>query len=148
VCLLRLNYAIDLRYGVLHDLAGWIARGEPVDRAMGWFNCIWQGDANAMALLALERCRSPAEVLNVTGPDAVPVEEAALALGRALDREVRFTGERQATALLSNASRAVELFGPPAVDLATMIRWTAGWVRAGGRSLGKPTHFEVRDGLY
>jgi nucleoside-diphosphate-sugar epimerase len=148
VCLIRLNYAIDLRYGVLHDIATRIARGEPVDLSSSHFNCIWQGDANRQALLALRHCTSPATVLNITGPGTVSTREAALALGAAMRREVAFTGEPGRPTYLSDASRANTLFLPPAVTLGQMVEWTAAWVVAGRPSHGKPTHFEVLDGQF
>jgi len=148
VCLLRLNYAIDLRYGVLHDLALSILQGKPVDLAMGFFNCIWQGDAVNQALRALELCTTPPRVLNLTGPEILSTREVARQLGRALKRKVVFTGKPGDTAYLNNAQQAAGLFGPPTVSLAEMIEWTARWVQAGGRSHGLPTHFEVRNGNY
>lgn len=148
VCLLRLNYAIDLRYGVLHDLATTIFRGDPVQLGMGWFNCLWQGDANARALLALEHCRAPCAILNLTGPETLSVREVAEQLGQALGSPVRFAGTEQPTAWLNNAGKSWRLFGPPTVPIERMIAWTADWVRKGGRSLGLPTHFDVRDGRF
>ncbi|MCP5519437.1 MAG: NAD(P)-dependent oxidoreductase [Verrucomicrobiales bacterium] len=148
LCLLRLNYAIDLRYGVLHDLASMILRDAPVDLGMGWFNCLWQGDANARALLALEHCAAPRTILNLTGPEILSVRDVARRLGNALDRPVRFNGAEHPTAWLNNATQSLRLFGPPAVAVERLIAWTADWLRTGGRSLGLPTHFEVRDGRF
>jgi len=148
VCLLRLNYALDLRYGVLHDLARAIWEGRPVDRTVGHFNGIWQGDAVNQALLALELCSSPATVLNVAGPELVSVADAAARLAELLGKPLSFVREPADRAYLSNAARAFRLFGYPRVPLDLVLRWTAGWIRAGGRSLGKPTHFEVADGRY
>ena len=148
VCLLRLNYAIDLRYGVLHDIGTRIWNGDPVDVSMPLFNCIWQGDANNHALLALEQCRSPANVLVIGGPESVSVRRVAEELAREMGRQVTFTGEEGATAYLSNTARARELFGEPSVSRKEMVRWTAHWIKAGGSSLNKPTHFEVRDGKF
>jgi nucleoside-diphosphate-sugar epimerase len=148
VCLLRLNYAIDLRYGVLHDIARKIWSGAPIELTMGWFNAIWQGDANNDALRALDFCNSPAEVLNITGPEIISVREAAAALGRIMDRDPILIGEEPETAYLNNPAKAAALFGPPRVPLERMIEWTAHWVMADRRSLNKPTHFEVRDGKY
>jgi len=147
VCLFRLNYALDLRYGVLHDLAQTILAGQPVDLGVSHFNAIWQGDANAQALLALELAASPAAVLNVTGPETVCVRETALALGRLLGREVSFRGT-PGQAYLSDARVALARFGPPRVPVATLIRWQAVWLLTGGRSLGKPTHFDVSNGQF
>ncbi len=148
VCLLRLNYALDVRYGVIHDLAQTIWQGRPVSRQVRFFNAIWQGDANSQALLALETCASPPSVLNITGPETVSVITTAETLGRLLGKEVTYSGEPGPTAYLNNAARAHALFGYPSVPLAHVISWTAAWVKQGGRSLGKPTHFEVSDGKY
>lgn len=148
VCLIRLNYALDLRYGVLHDLAQTILNGQPVDRTVGHFNGIWQGDANQQALLALELCASPPSILNVTGPETIPVTATAATLGRLLGKPVTFAGEPGPVAYLNNAGLAQELFGYPRVPLNHVIRWTADWLLHGGRSLGKPTHFEVATGKF
>ncbi len=148
VCLLRLNYAIDLRYGVLYDIGSKVWAREPVNLSAGQFNAIWQGDANNQALLALEHCESPAKVLNITGPETISTRYTAEEFGRIMGQEVKFDGEERARQYLNNAVRAHGLFGYPAVPLATMIRWQAEWLMAGGRSLGKPTHFEVSDGQY
>jgi len=146
VVLLRLNYAVELRYGVLVDLAGRIAAGTPVDLGMGHVNVIWQGDANAVALQAFELCASPPAVLNVSGP-VVRVRELAERLGQLLGRAPQLTGVEQPTALLSNAARCRERYGP-FVDLDAILAWVAHWVGRGGSSLGKPTKFEVRDGRF
>jgi nucleoside-diphosphate-sugar epimerase len=148
-CLLRLNYAVDLRYGVLHDIGQRVFAGEPVDLTTSHVNVIWQGDANRQALLALELCESPPAVLNITGPETVPVRFIAEAFTKALGREVRFTGEHSdARMYLSNAARATARFGYPSVPLLTMIRWQADWIARGQPSLGKPTHYEVTDGQF
>lgn len=148
VCLLRLNYAVDLRYGVLHDIARLIHAGQPVDITMPAANVIWQGDANNQALLALELCASPPDILNVTGPETFSIRQAALDLAREMKKEISFTGRQADIAYLNNSARATALFGPPTVDLPTMIRWTARWVQAGKASLDKPTHFEVNTGKF
>ncbi len=148
ICILRLNYAIDLRYGVLHDIARRIVEGEPIDLSVAHFNCIWQGDANAAALLAFRECRAPAAVLNLTGPGIIAVRDVATRLADALGRDVTFTGEEGSTAYLADATEAIRRLGKPEVTLDEMVSWTAEWVRAGGSSLGKPTHFEVRDGRF
>lgn len=148
VCLLRLNYALDLRYGILHDIARTLWEGRPVDRTVGHFNAIWQGDANNEALLALEHCAAPAAILNVTGPETVSTSHAALQLGSWLGKPVSFTGEPGPVSYLNIAAKAHRLFGYPRVSLAHVMRWTAAWIRDGGRSLGKPTHFEVANGRY
>ncbi len=144
--LYRLSYAIDLRYGVLADVAGKVWRGEPVDVSMGWANVIWQGDANARALQCLDLCASPAAALNVTGLERVSIRELALHFGGRFGKPVAITGEETDRAWLFDASRSYELFGPPEVTLEEMIEATAVWVLNGGESLGKPTHFEVSDG--
>lgn len=148
VAIIRLNYACEMRYGVLVDLARRVLAGEPIDLAMGWFNIIWQGDANALALLLLERAAAPALTVNLTGPELLSVREVALEFGRWLGKEVRFQGREAATALLSNAARLRQWFGPPRVDAGQLIRWIADWVKRGGAALQMPTHFEVRDGKY
>ncbi len=150
VCLFRLNYAIDLRYGVLHDIGRKVAAGEPVDLGSGTFNCIWQGDVLERALLALDLCASPPAALNVTGPETIAVRWAAEELGKRLGRKPSFVNEELAAnpVYLSNAALSFSLFGYPRVSLAEMIDMTAEWIGTGGSSLGKPTHFERRDGKY
>ncbi len=146
--ILRLNYAIDLRYGVLLDLALKVKRGQPVDLSMGAANVIWQGDANAQALAALNLCSTPPFVLNLTGPETMSVRRVAEQFGVRLGQEPIFVGEEAPTALLNNASQAHSLFGYPRVALAQLIEWTAAWVEMGGSLLNKPTHFEARDGRF
>lgn len=148
VSLLRLNYAVEMRYGVLVDIAAKVNSGVPVDLSMGYFNVIWQGDMNAAALLSLSQCSSPAKVLNLSGPETLSTRQVALAFGALLGKAPVFTGAEAPTALLNNASRAHALFGKPRVTPDRMMRWIAGWVSHGNRLLNKPTHFEVRDGKY
>lgn len=148
VCLFRLNYAIDLRYGVLHDIAERIQAGLPVSLAVPYVNVIWQGDVNNQALLALDLCDSPPAIVNVTGPELLRVQELAVMLGERLGKEVRFNTQAGPAALLSNSAKATGLFGPPSVSVRQMVDWTADWVARGARSLGKPTHFEVSDGRF
>lgn len=148
VLLFRLNYAVELRYGVLLDTARRVRNGEPVPLAMGHVNVIWQGDANARALQALALTASPATVLNLTGPELVSIRWLAERFAEHFGRPARFEGAEAPDALLSNAARVTARFGPPAVTLETMIAWTAAWVAQGGRQLGKPTRFEVRDGQF
>lgn len=147
-CLFRLNYAVDLRYGVLRDIGDKVRAGEEIDLGMGHVNVIWQGDTVQRALLCLDVCDVPAVPINITGPETAAVEYIARRFAELLETEARFTGTPAQTALLSNAARSFELFGYPQVTLETMIRWTAKWISHGGRSLNKPTHFETRDGTY
>ncbi|MGD2135697.1 MAG: NAD-dependent epimerase/dehydratase family protein [Gemmatimonadales bacterium] len=145
--ILRLNYAVELRYGVLRDIADRLVASAPIDLTMGWVNLIWQRDANAIALRALAHCAVPPLVLNVTGPK-YSVRELAAGLAARLDTEPVFRGEEAGTALLSDASRCAQRFGPPTTSIETMLDWVADWVRRGGRSLGRPTHFEERKGRF
>jgi nucleoside-diphosphate-sugar epimerase len=145
--LLRLSYAIDMRYGVLHDVAQKVLRREPIDLAMGHANIIWQGEANDWALRALAHCDTPTSPLNISGPK-ISIREAAHGLGRRLGIEPVLTGQEAPTAWLVDCTEAFRLFGPPQVTLDRMLDWTADWVQRGGDSLGKPTHYEARDGKY
>ena len=146
--LLRLNYAVDLRYGVLLDIAQKVFEQRPVDLTMPAVNVIWQGDANSVCLRALEAAQTPACILNVTGSETISVRQLALQFGERFGREPRFEGSESPTALLSNASRCHSLFGPPSVSLGQMIEWVAAWVLSAGRTFGKPTHFEQRAGIF
>jgi nucleoside-diphosphate-sugar epimerase len=146
--LLRLNYAIDMRYGVLHDIARKVLDGVPIDLSMGHVNVIWQGDANAVALRCLARVTNPTSPINVTGPQTLRVRQLAEALGQRLKRVPQFTGTEAKTGWLNNAGRMLAEFGPPRVPLEAMLDWTADWLLRGMVSHGKPTHYEVRDGRY
>ncbi|MFI7633619.1 NAD-dependent epimerase/dehydratase family protein [Nonomuraea sp. NPDC049400] len=146
--LIRLNYAVELRYGVLVDLAQKVLAGEPVDLSTGQVNVVWQGYANEVTLRSLALAATPPYVLNVTGPELLSVRQIALALGAALGKEPVFTGEEAPTALLSNAGRCHRLFGYPDLTPAELIEHTARWVADGGPLLGKPTKFERRDGRF
>ena len=145
--LIRLSYAIDMRYGVLHDLAKRILAREPIDLAMGHVNVIWQGDANEQALRALAHCTAPASGLNVSGP-MQHVRELAAALGSRLGVEPVLRGIEAPDAWLVNCGQAARLFGAPPVSIDTLLDWTADWVLRGGTTLGKDTHFDARDGRY
>lgn len=146
--LLRLNYAVELRYGVLHDLARRVWDGEPIDVSHGWFNCLWQGDANDRILRALELASRPPLTLNLTGPEILSVRDIATRLADLLGRPARFTGTEDDTALLNNAARSVAEFGPPRLTPYDLLPAVAEWTKSGGRTLNKPTHFEVRDGRF
>jgi nucleoside-diphosphate-sugar epimerase len=148
VAIVRLNYAIDLRYGVLVDVARRVRDGAPVDCTMGHVNVIWQGDANSRALRCLGIATSPATVLNLTGAETVSVRWLAREFGARFGVAPTLVGEEAADALLSNAARSFELFGPVTIELGTMIDWTVAWLRRGGPLLDKPTRFEVRDGTF
>ncbi|MEM3957798.1 MAG: NAD(P)-dependent oxidoreductase [Thermoproteota archaeon] len=145
---LRLNYAVELRYGVLLDVAERVFEGSPIDLRMGYVNVIWQGDVNNIAVRSLELCSSPPEIINVTGPEIVSVRWLAERFGALLRREPVFTNREMETALLSNASKCFKLFGCPTVTVERMIKWVAHWVLIRGRTLNKPTHFEVTDGKF
>ena len=148
VLLFRLNYAIALRYGVLYDIASKVWAEEEIPLENGCFNCIWQGDANELAIRSLLHCESPAKKLNVTGPEVIGVRWAAEEFGKRFGKEPRFTGTECPDSYLENASECAGLFGYPHVTLAKMIDWQAEWIMEGGRSLNKPTHFEQRKGSY
>ena len=146
--IIRLNYAIAMRYGVLNDIAMKVQNGQPVNIDTGYVNVIWQGDAVSHILQSITIADSPAVILNVTGPEVLSVRELAEQFGKRFNRPVQFEGTEAATALLSNAGRSHKLFGPPRVSVDEMIDWTAAWLAQGGETLDKPTHFEVRTGIY
>jgi len=148
VTLIRLNYSVELRYGVLVDIALKVRNKQAVELDMGYFNMIWQGDVNDMVLRSIEITSSPAAVLNLTGPEILSVREVANEFARLLETDVRFTGKEATTALLSNSGRIYSLLGAPEVPVSRVIQWIAGWIKDEGKLLGKPTHFEVRDGKY
>ncbi len=148
VALLRLNYACELRYGVLLDIGSRVFERKPVDLAMGMVNVIWQGDANSQALRAFSLCQAPPTAINITGPEALSVRWIATEFGRLFGVEPSFTGVEGETALLSNCARSSAVFGYPTVSPAQMLNWVAGWIGMGGATLGKPTHFETRHGRY
>jgi nucleoside-diphosphate-sugar epimerase len=148
VALLRLNYAVDLRYGVLVDIAVSVFEERPIDLRMGMVNVIWQGDANSMCLRSFAHCQSPPRVLNIVGPEKLAVREIAREFGERFQKIPNFSGEETGTALLNNAAEAHRIFGYPKVTAAQMIDWVADWIMSGGRLLNKPTHFQTRDGKY
>ena len=146
--LFRLNYAIDMRYGVLHDIATNVSSGTPIDVSLGHVNFIWQGDAASQALRCLAHCDMPTSPLNVSGHEILAVRDLAAAFGKLLGRDPIIVGREQPTAWLTDTRQATKLFGPPVVDIERMIAWTADWVARAMPSLGKPTKYEVRDGRY
>ncbi len=148
VCLIRLNYSVELRYGVLVDIAVKVKKEEAIDLSMGYFNVIWQGDVNDMVLRSLSICESPAKILNITGPETLSVREVAMAFAKLFKVEPSFINEEAKTALLNNATLAFQLFGQPTVSVQQIIQWIAHWIEDGKDILGKPTHYEVRDGKY
>jgi len=146
--LVRLNYAIDMRYGVLQDIAAKVLGGETLDLTMGHVNVIWQGDANAVALRCLAHTTAPTSPLNVTGPQTLSVRWLADEFARRFGRSARLTGSEAPTGWLNNAAHMVAEFGPPKVGIERMLDWTADWLLRGLPSHGKPTHYEVRDGRF
>jgi nucleoside-diphosphate-sugar epimerase len=146
--LVRLSYAIDLRYGVLHDVANSVLVGQPLDVTMGHVNVIWQGDANERALRLLAHCTTPTMPLNVSGLEKVSVRWLAEQFAQRYGKTPQLTGEESENAWLIDTAASQRLFGPPRVSLNTMIDWVADWVARGQPSLGKKTHFETRDGNY
>jgi nucleoside-diphosphate-sugar epimerase len=147
-CVLRLEYAIDMRYGVLHDVAAKVFAGQPVDVTMGHVNVIWQGDANEQALRLLAHCRAPALPVNVSGPEVISVRWLAEEFGKRFGKKATITGKEAPTAWLVDSRAAQKLLGPVSVPLEKMIDWQADWIARGQPGLGKPTHFESRDGKY
>lgn len=148
MALLRLNYAVEMRYGVLVDIAQRVWGGETIDLSMGCLNAIWQADANAAALSAFAHLASPPTVLNIAGPEILSVRRVAEAFAARFGKPVAFTGSESPDAFLSNAQLSHRLFGYPRIGAAQMIEWIADWTMRGGATLGKPTHFEARDGKY
>ena len=148
VTILRLNYAIDLRYGVLLDIGTAVFERRPIDLHMALVNIIWQGDANSVCLRSFAHCQAPPLILNLTGPETLSVKFIAEEFGRRFNVQPTFISEEMPTALLSNAAKAHQMFGRPTVTPEQMIDWTSAWISTGGPRLNKPTHFEVRDGKF
>jgi nucleoside-diphosphate-sugar epimerase len=148
VTIIRLNYAVEMRYGVLLDIALKVRQGLPIDLSMGHVNVIWQGDANAYALLAFQCCESPPAILNVTGPEILSVRALANEFATRFQTEPLFIGSESNTALLNDASRCFERFGPPKVSLDTVVEWIAQWVEHDQPILNKPTQYEQREGKF
>ncbi|MFN0085978.1 MAG: NAD-dependent epimerase/dehydratase family protein [Blastocatellia bacterium] len=146
--LFRLNYATDLRYGVLPEIARGVYESQPVNLGVAHFNILWQGDANSYAMRALELCESPPRILNVTGLEIVSVREAAEFFGRRFGRDVAFQGAGAGMALLNDASLCDRLLGSPEIALDELMELVAVWIERGGRSLAKPTKFQVTDGKF
>jgi nucleoside-diphosphate-sugar epimerase len=149
MAIIRLNYAVEMRYGVLVDVARKVRAGETIDLSMGHFNCIWQGDANAHTLGAFDHLAVPPNALIVTGEQTLAVRDVADKLARLMGSgPPRFSGTESPDALLANPAKATALFGHPTVETTELLTWVADWVSRGGESLGKPTHFEARDGKF
>ncbi|MCL4854557.1 MAG: epimerase, partial [Bryobacteraceae bacterium] len=148
VVLLRLNYAVELRYGVLYDIGRKVFERRPVDLNMGCANVIWQGDANSVCLRSFSLCSSPPAVLNLTGPETISVRQVALQFGAHFGIDPIFEGSEAPNALLNNAGKCHRLFGYPSISVEQLIEWISQWIGMGGATLGKPTHFEARDGKF
>jgi nucleoside-diphosphate-sugar epimerase len=146
--IIRLNYAVEMRYGVIQDIASKVAAGQSVDVTMGNANVIWQGDANAMSIAAFAQAATPPFLLNVAGPELLSVRQIAHEFGRLLNKPVTITGAETGTALLNNGQLGHRLYGYPRVPLQQILKWTASWIQQGGTTLNKPTHFETRDGKF
>jgi len=146
--LVRLNYAIDLRYGILHEIASRVRRGEPIDLAPPLVNIIWQGDASEQILRTLRHCTTPTTPLNIGGPDPVAIADLAHLFAEHFGKEPIFKGQPADTAWINDTAQATRLFGPPAIELEQMVAWTAAWVAKDRPNYGKPTRCEVRDGRF
>lgn len=144
----RLNYAVDMRYGVLLEVAKAVNEGRAIDLTTGYANVIWQGDANSMALRCLNHCSSPPTIMNITGPETLSIRWAAQQFAARLGKPAHFINEEAEAALLNNASKSHQLFGYPQVSLLQMIDWTAEWLQSGGQTWNKPTHFQERGGKF
>ncbi|MDA0196148.1 MAG: NAD(P)-dependent oxidoreductase [Bacteroidetes bacterium] len=148
VVLFRLNYALEMRYGVLLEIGQSVFKKKPVDLKMGHVNLIWQGDANEFALRSLLHCSSPPNPINVTGHETLSIKWIAEEFGKLFGIKPAFESAPEETALLSNTTKANGLFGTPKVPIGKMIEWTANWISIGGETLDKPTHFQEREGAF
>jgi nucleoside-diphosphate-sugar epimerase len=146
--IIRLNYAVELRYGVLLDIGQKVYQGIPVPLSTGYVNIIWQGDANAQTLQCFDLCDYPPKILNITGPDTYSVRWIAQEFGTIFNKEPLFAGKEEATSLLNNASQAKKFFGPPQTPIETILQQIAHWIEIGSPTLDKPTHFEGREGKF
>jgi nucleoside-diphosphate-sugar epimerase len=148
MAILRLNYAVEMRYGVLVDLAQQIWAERPVSLAMGYFNCIWQGDANELTLRSLPLTEVPPRVFNLTGPTVLSTRDVCEQIAARMGKPALFCDEPAPTALLNDARASLDVLGAPATPLADLVTWTADWVAREAPTLNRPTHFEVRDGQF
>jgi nucleoside-diphosphate-sugar epimerase len=148
VLIYRLNYANDVSYGVLVEIAASVKEEKPIDLSMGYVNVIWQGDANEIAIRSLLHCEVPAKILNITGPETISVKWLSEEFGKIFGKSPRFINKEQPTALLSNAAKSIQTFGEPKVSLQTMIEIIGEWIEEGGKTLNKPTHFQERKGQF
>jgi nucleoside-diphosphate-sugar epimerase len=148
VTLIRLNYANEPRYGIIVDLTSKILNGKPIDLTMGAVNLIWQRDANDYIIQAISLTKSPPVILNVTGPDTVPIHQLAELIGKELDKEPKFISKEAETALLSNATYCFSQFGYPQTTLEEMVHLIVKWVASGKKVLNKPTKYDIRDGKF
>lgn len=148
VLLFRLNYAVELRYGVLFDIARKVLSGEPVDRSVEMVNIIWQGDAANRAILCLEKATSPASPLNITGGELLSVTKIAETFGEIFNKPVSFSGKDTGKGYLANAAKSMEMFGPTQVNPEIILPWVAHWIKVGNKQMDKPTHFQITDGQF
>jgi nucleoside-diphosphate-sugar epimerase len=145
---IRLNYAVELRYGVLVDIAMKVFLGKPIDVTTGYFNAIWQGDACDQIMRCLPYAVSPGSVFNITGPELISVRKTAYQFGKLFNKEVNIIGQENNLGYLSNASKSLKMFGNPAVSIEVLVHWISDWIQHGGEIFNKPTHFEVQNGKY
>ncbi len=148
VAILRLSYAVEMRYGVIVDIARKVIKGQPIDLRNGHVNLIWQGDNNAMTLRSLDYCESPAKILNITGSEIISIRKIAEQFGTLFDKELKFENQESGKSLLADASLSHRIFGYPKVSIEEMVHWIADWIKNNQPLLDKPTHFETTDGKY